>query len=410
MRRLFGFVLGIALFAAPAFADPCEARVRLRDGKLATADLARVLLDNFHLKGVELDAGDIDLSGLRGATFVQALNASLGEGCNVRVDDEALVLHVDPEKLPRNLTALKQSVRLFTAKAAPDATAKQRAQYGLFLPPHVDAGREMVVLVHGLDCNRSNWFPMADLLIGEGFQVAYFTYPSDGPLEESAAMLTEEMITLRAKFPQLRTHVLAHSMGGLVARRYVEGDGYAGGVERLILIGTPSQGSRWATYRIALEAQEHWALWRQEKDWSPSWIITDGLGEAGRDLKPTSAFLKELNDRPRRGGVAYTVIAGAQHPVYPIGANALDGCANAIPDRAAKWWGFRQTDRFLHARAEKLRQKQGKSDGPVTIKSTKLEGVEDHVVLSADHTGLYYPVDGKKPAAWEIIRERLKTK
>ena len=46
-------------------AAPVEARVRLHDGKLATADLSRVLLDNFHLKGIELDAGHIDMSGVQ---------------------------------------------------------------------------------------------------------------------------------------------------------------------------------------------------------------------------------------------------------------------------------------------------------------------------------------------------------
>ena len=35
------------------------------------------------------------------------------------------------------------------------------------------------------------------LLTGEGFQVAYFTYPSDGPLEESSAMLAFEMKEVR---------------------------------------------------------------------------------------------------------------------------------------------------------------------------------------------------------------------
>jgi pimeloyl-ACP methyl ester carboxylesterase len=220
-------------------------------------------------------------------------------------------------------------------------------------------------------------------------------------------MLAFEMKEFRDRYPDVPLHIIAHSMGGLVARDYVEGPQYAGGVGHLILVGTPNLGTRWASYRILLEGQEHWNLWRHEKDWRPSWMITDGLGEAGRDLKPTSAFLKQLNDRPRRDGVSYTVIAGSQHPIYAMSADALDKGEKLIPRRAENWWGFRQTDQALARAAEKMRHKTGKSDGPVSVSSTRLQGVDDQVVLPADHAALYYPVDGNKPAAWEIIRDRL---
>src|SRR5206468_1219628 len=143
--------------------------------------------------------------------------------------------------------------------------------------------------------------------------------------------------------------------GGLVARDYLEGDAYAGGVRHLILLGTPNLGSKWATYRIALEAQEHYNLWRHEPTWSPTWMITDGLGEAGRDLKPTSGFLRELNSRPRRVGVAYTIIAGSQQPIYSIGADAVEAATHLIPAKLSDVWGFRQTDRALEHAADKLR-------------------------------------------------------
>jgi triacylglycerol esterase/lipase EstA (alpha/beta hydrolase family) len=407
MARVCLSIVTLVLVASTASAAPMEARVALHDGRLSTADLTRVLLDDFHLSGMSLDVGKIDMNGLAGTALVRSLNAALGDGCNVKVHPDALVLHVDSEKLPHNLSDAKLAVRVFTATAAPVATAAQKRSYGLLMPRQVDPHRPMVVLVHGLDCNRSNWFPMADLLIGDGFQVAYFTYPSDGPLEESAGLLTRDMKALRDDFPQLPLNIVAHSMGGLVARRYVEGDDYAGGVKHLILLGTPNLGSHWAAYRIGLEIQEHYQLWRHEKDWSPTWMITDGLGEAGRDLKPTSYFLKSLNARPRREDVAYTIVAGSQHPIYPMTANALEKCANVVPTRAQHWWGFRQTESALHHASEKIRSKSGTSDGPVSIKNTQLGGVDDFLVLPADHASLYYPVDGKPPAAWAIIRDRL---
>ncbi|HYO10969.1 MAG TPA: alpha/beta fold hydrolase [Tepidisphaeraceae bacterium] len=400
-------ILSMLLAVAPVAAAEHECRIPLRDGRLSTRDLSAALLEKCRIKGVELNAGSVDLSGVNGWLFIQAMNTALGDGCHVARDGNELLLRVDTQKLPKDFDALRKATRVFAATAAPIATADQRRSYGLFLPKEVDVNRPMVVLVHGLDCNRANWFPMADLIVGEGFQVAYFTYPSDQPLEDSAEMLGREMNALRETFPHVKIDVIAHSMGGLIARRYVEGDSYAGGVDRFIMIGTPNLGTRWASYRWALEVQEHYQLWKTEPGWSPTWMITDGLGEAGRDLKPTSRFLKQLNERPRRDGVKYTVIAGSQHPVNGIAANALDGAANIIPDRAAKWWGFRQTEAALERGAEKLRHRTGKSDGPVNLKSTQLQGVEDHVVLAADHTALYYPVNGQAPAAWAVIKERL---
>src|SRR5438093_595157 len=83
-----------------------------------------------------------------------------------------------------------------------------------------------VGLLHGLDCSRSNWWAMSDLLSHEGYQVSYFTYPSDGPVEESVAMFTRQMRELRGNFPDMPVSIVAHSMGGLVARGYVEGGQY----------------------------------------------------------------------------------------------------------------------------------------------------------------------------------------
>src|SRR4051812_38938011 len=113
----FGFLIVSAL-ASPVLATPHEARVPLRDGKLETADLSRALLENLHLRGVSFDIGTINLNGLRGATFIRALDAALGDGCNIDVTPQALILHFDAAKLPHSLDDAKQATRVFTATAA----------------------------------------------------------------------------------------------------------------------------------------------------------------------------------------------------------------------------------------------------------------------------------------------------
>ena len=58
------------------------------------------------------------------------------------------------------------------------------------------------------------------------------------------------MVALRKDHPALKIDIIGHSLGGLVARDYVEGSDYHGGVDRLMLIATPNAGTKWAVRRI----------------------------------------------------------------------------------------------------------------------------------------------------------------
>jgi len=307
----------------------------------------------------------------------------------------------------RDDRSLTRAIRARAAATAPAATAAQVARYGLRLPDGFDGSRPLVVMVHGLDCDCVHWGGMAQCLIGEGYAVAPFTYPSDGPIAESAALFGEHMTALRRAFPAAEVNVLAYSMGGLVSRAYVEGPDYAGGVQRLIMVGTPNTGSGWSRVRMLLEIQEHYRLWRDDPQWRPTWMITDGLGEAGRDLRPGSKFLTWLNALPRRDDVKYTIICGDQSPVSRIEADWLDRTARSIPHRVSGWWGIRQTESGLKRHASRARNEADGSDGPVAVARAKLDGVQDVVIVHADHVRLYIGTDTEPPAAWDTIRDRL---
>ena len=252
-RIAAALVFVATLLTAPlAQAAPHEARVPLRAGELRLGDLSKALCSELHLPAYSLGLGTIDVNRLRRSDCVAAINQSLGDGCRVSVADDALILHVDLGKLPRDCDAMSKALRVFAAVACPEATAAQMARYGLTLPEHVDPARPLVVLVHGLDCDQVKWTDMKALLLRDGYQVACFCYPSDQPIADSAAFFAKQMKDLRLAYPQARVDVLAHSMGGLVSRAYIEGDDYAGGVERLIMVGPPNAGSGWARLRLLL--------------------------------------------------------------------------------------------------------------------------------------------------------------
>lgn len=406
---------GCAISASSA--KPRDLRIPLNDGRLHTDDLTGGIRHQIGLESAEWLAGEIDLSGLNGALVIDAFNEALGDGCSITInnDQSELVLRFNAEGLPQTIDETKAAVRTFTAVVAPQAAADQRESYGLHLPYESkfisDGSLPLVILIHGLDCNRSNWTPMAQMLEGEGFQIAYFAYPSDQSLADSVRALTEEMADFRKAYPDVPVHLVAHSMGSLVARGFVEGPAYSGiaGVDNLIMLAPPNHGSEWARFRAALELEEHFKLWRDEQKWRPTWLITDGLGEAGGDLACDSTFLAQLNARNRRNGVDYTIITGNKHPVLTFGANAAETIATLVPERASSSWGIRQCVEWLESTGADLRQRQCSGDGPVSISSARLDGVDDFVIVPADHTSLYIPTQpGNRPPAWDIVVDRLR--
>jgi len=411
MRAFVAWAAVFVLWPVVSFADVHQLRVPLKDGKLHLADVAATLSSDLHLPDEVANtlraAGTLNVRGIGGALCVAALNHSLGDGFALRVSDDALIIRFDPDKLPHNWRATRGVIRAFVADDHPAATAAQRKYYGLHLLTPLDPNKPLVVLIPGLDCDGAGLDSLRNLLRDDGRQVAIFGYPDDGPIADDVAMLQHDLASLHQRYPQLKIDLIAHSMGGLIARGYVEGDGYAGGVDRLILLATPNGGSKWARLEWLSEIDEHIRLAHSDKKWHWTWMITDGMGEAADDLMPHSAFLKKLNARPRRAGVRYTIIAGDQPIADRLGAECVAAPAKWVPAFASDWWGIRQTRSGLQSAAARLDHRTGDSDGPVSLKSARLSGVSDFVILRADHTALYYAVDGHPPLAWETIKDRL---
>jgi pimeloyl-ACP methyl ester carboxylesterase len=307
------------------------------------------------------------------------------------------------QRIKNCCSSTKGKVVGYCKKKVETARADQEKLWGLKVPADLSEKRPLVILIHGLDSNNGVWGSMAELLKQHGQQVAYFSYPDDGPIQGGADRLARDMSQLHAKFPAIQVTLIGHSMGSLVARAYVEGDDYPQAVRRLIAIAPPNHGSPWTRERFLLEAHEQYWNWRCHANWSPLWMFTDGNGEAADDLKPGSTFLTKLNARPRRAGVQYTTIAGNHNILSRMGSNAAKSVAGVVPDR----WGIRRAKSGLNSASTKLATQQGESDGVVPLSSVRLDGVTDLVVLHADHNTLAMSDHGKAPAAWETIKSRL---
>ena len=110
------------------------------------------------------------------------------------------------------------------------------------------AARIPVLLVHGLVDNRSVFSVMNRSLRRRGFaHVCSWNYsPLLPDIARGAADLGAHIENICEQTGYDRVHVVGHSLGGLIARYYVQRQGGDRRVESLVTLGTPHQGSLWA--------------------------------------------------------------------------------------------------------------------------------------------------------------------
>jgi triacylglycerol lipase len=118
------------------------------------------------------------------------------------------------------------------------------AQRGL-LVQHVEAAQTPILLVHGMIDNGAIFTVLRRRLRRRGFQ-AFSTVnyaPTTNDIREAARAFAEEVETVVALSGYERVHVIAHSLGGLIARYYVQRLGGDERVHTLVTLGTPHAGS-----------------------------------------------------------------------------------------------------------------------------------------------------------------------
>lgn len=106
---------------------------------------------------------------------------------------------------------------------------------------------ELVVLLHGLGASAILMRPLERRLAERGYRVVNWAYPSlRHTIERHGRKLHEELERLLADASIDRLHLVAHSMGSIVAR-YALSLGRPGKLGRVVMLAPPSTGARMAT-------------------------------------------------------------------------------------------------------------------------------------------------------------------
>jgi len=121
---------------------------------------------------------------------------------------------------------------------------------------HPASDRVPVLLLHGYGCNSGYWARLVPLLDAAGISHASIDLePVGGSIDDYAAAVERTVEALRAATGARRVAIVAHSMGGLVARAWMRAHGSAR-VARLVTLGTPHGGTVLARFGPGANAQQ----------------------------------------------------------------------------------------------------------------------------------------------------------
>ena len=226
---------------------------------LSSRQLLRLILVIQALAALAIGLAAVNILG---ATRWEGLLAGLGSVVLVRLLINAnnflmSARHASPT--PREfrlgrLASLRMFFEEFTASMLQSSWTMPRARPCMRIHPGSTA--LPVLLLHGYGCNSGYWSRLTPRL--DAARISHATVdlePLTGDIDDYAPRVQKAVEALRAATGSEQVVIVAHSMGGLVARAWMRAYGTQQAA-RVITLGTPHHGTCLAAFGIGLNAAQ----------------------------------------------------------------------------------------------------------------------------------------------------------
>ena len=165
------------------------------------------------------------------------------------------------------------------------ATLAIKSGFGIYFLERYDPAKIPVLFIHGAAGSPQDWRHAMERIDRKRYQAWFYFYPSGVRLESAATALNEGVEQLHDRYHFKRLHVVAHSMGGLVARRFVVMNAVEQGhpyISTFLTFSTPWNGHEAAAMGVK---------------WAPAVV------PSWHDMKQGSDYLSHLYGRKLKGRV-----------------------------------------------------------------------------------------------------------
>ncbi len=194
--------------------------------------------------------------------------------------------------------------------------------------------QDCVVLLHGLSRSSGSMSEMERKLQTAGFVVINIGYPSrESPVEMLAQHAVEEGLRTCSEHAAERVHFVTHSLGSILVRYYFK-ERVDSRLGRVVMLGPPNQGAE----------------------------LVDALAEFP----------------------GFSLLNGPSVEQLGTGSNSFTNSLGAAPFELGVIAGDRSINPFFAALIP------GPDDGKVSVESTRLEGMKEHLVMPVTHTWMMF--------------------
>lgn len=199
------------------------------------------------------------------------------------------------------------------------ATFAIQGGFGIYFLENYDPSKIPVLFIHGAAGSPQDWRVAMERIDGKTYQPWFYVYPSGMRLDQAAASLNDAVTLLHERYAFRRLDVVAHSMGGLVARDFIlrnvltEKQDY---IRNFITFSSPWDGHEAAAMGV-----------KYAPEVVPSW----------RDMEHGSTFLTHLFDQRLKGRVNHHLFysyRATRSPVLPAENDGSVSVASELREEA----------------------------------------------------------------------------